>query len=252
MFHAAADDSEESWARPRPARVVGRDRRAVPRHRPITPPAGWVQVFGGDGHQMVPTGRSPRRRSCPRSTRRPGGASRSARSATTTSTRWSRSSRSPRPGPFRPRTIELGGYVGIFHDSKLVAMAGQRLRPPGYCEVSAVCTHPDARRRGYALDRHRSRRRRRSRIVARRRSSTSPSPTRRDSPCTSSSDSPLGASCRSARTASQRAADQLVRRGGCARRRAEPCPLLPRRRRARPARRASVSTPSPRCRVASR
>ena len=54
------------------------------------------------------------------------------------------------PGPFRPRTIELGGYIGIFHDSKLVAMAGQRLRPPGYCEVSAVCTHPDARRRGYA------------------------------------------------------------------------------------------------------
>ena len=54
------------------------------------------------------------------------------------------------PGPFRPRTIELGGYIGIFHDDELVAMAGQRLRPPGYCEVSAVCTHPDARRRGYA------------------------------------------------------------------------------------------------------
>ncbi|MET0324393.1 MAG: GNAT family N-acetyltransferase [Ilumatobacteraceae bacterium] len=54
------------------------------------------------------------------------------------------------PGPFRPRTIELGGYVGIFHDDRLVAMAGRRLRPPGYVEVSAVCTHPDARRRGYA------------------------------------------------------------------------------------------------------
>ena len=54
------------------------------------------------------------------------------------------------PGPFRPRTIELGGYVGIFHGTQLVAMAGQRLRPPGFREVSAVCTHPDARRRGYA------------------------------------------------------------------------------------------------------
>jgi predicted GNAT family acetyltransferase len=54
------------------------------------------------------------------------------------------------PGPFRPRTIELGGYVGIFHDAALVAMAGQRFRPPGFCEVSAVCTHPDVRRRGYA------------------------------------------------------------------------------------------------------
>ena len=54
------------------------------------------------------------------------------------------------PGPFRRRTIDLGGYIGIFHDDELVAMAGQRLRPPGYCEVSAVCTHPAARRRGYA------------------------------------------------------------------------------------------------------
>ena len=54
------------------------------------------------------------------------------------------------PGPFRPRTIDLGGFVGVFHGDELVAMAGQRLRPPGYCEVSSVCTHPDARRRGYA------------------------------------------------------------------------------------------------------
>ena len=55
-----------------------------------------------------------------------------------------------KPGPFVQRTIELGGYVGIFHDDELVAMAGQRMRPPGHCEISAVCTHPDARRRGYA------------------------------------------------------------------------------------------------------
>ena len=34
--------------------------------------------------------------------------------------------------------------------NRLVAMAGRRLRPPGFVEVSAVCTHPDARRRGYA------------------------------------------------------------------------------------------------------
>jgi predicted GNAT family acetyltransferase len=54
------------------------------------------------------------------------------------------------PGPWLPRTQSLGGYVGIFHDTTLVAMAGQRLQPPGYCEISAVCTHPDARRRGYA------------------------------------------------------------------------------------------------------
>ena len=54
------------------------------------------------------------------------------------------------PGPFRPRTIELGDYYGVFDDGRLVAMAGERLRLPGLTEVSAVCTHPDARRRGLA------------------------------------------------------------------------------------------------------
>jgi ribosomal protein S18 acetylase RimI-like enzyme len=54
------------------------------------------------------------------------------------------------PGPFRPRTVEFGGYVGIRDSGKLVAMAGQRIRPAGYTEISAVCTHPDARGRGHA------------------------------------------------------------------------------------------------------
>lgn len=54
------------------------------------------------------------------------------------------------PGPFRERTIELGNYYGIFEGDRLLAMAGQRMRVPGFVEVSAVCTHPDARGRGYA------------------------------------------------------------------------------------------------------
>jgi GNAT superfamily N-acetyltransferase len=54
------------------------------------------------------------------------------------------------PGPFRQRTIELGAFFGIFESDRLVAMAGQRLHLPGFVEVSAVCTHPDARGRGYA------------------------------------------------------------------------------------------------------
>jgi predicted GNAT family acetyltransferase len=54
------------------------------------------------------------------------------------------------PGPFRRRTIELGDYVGLFDDERLVAMAGERLHLPGYTEISAVATHPDARRRGLA------------------------------------------------------------------------------------------------------
>jgi ribosomal protein S18 acetylase RimI-like enzyme len=54
------------------------------------------------------------------------------------------------PGPFRTGTHELGGYYGIFEGTRLLSMAGQRTRLPGYVEVSAVCTHPDARGRGYA------------------------------------------------------------------------------------------------------
>jgi ribosomal protein S18 acetylase RimI-like enzyme len=54
------------------------------------------------------------------------------------------------PGPFRLRTIELGNFYGIFHGDRLVSMAGKRMHLPGFVEVSGVCTHPDARGRGYA------------------------------------------------------------------------------------------------------
>ncbi|MFN8492510.1 MAG: GNAT family N-acetyltransferase [Caldilineaceae bacterium] len=54
------------------------------------------------------------------------------------------------PGPFQPRTIELGHYVGIWQDGMLAAMAGVRMHLPGYHEISAVCTHPDFQRRSYA------------------------------------------------------------------------------------------------------
>jgi ribosomal protein S18 acetylase RimI-like enzyme len=54
------------------------------------------------------------------------------------------------PGPFLRRTIELGGYVGVRRDGCLVAMAGERLRPPGYAEISAVATDPAFRKGGLA------------------------------------------------------------------------------------------------------
>ena len=54
------------------------------------------------------------------------------------------------PGPFRERTHELGVFYGIFESGRLVSMAGQRTRVPGFVEVSAVCTHLDARGKGYA------------------------------------------------------------------------------------------------------
>ncbi len=56
------------------------------------------------------------------------------------------------PGPFRDRTIEMGTYIGHRVDGRLVAMAGERLKPPGFTEISAVCTDPAHRRRGLARE----------------------------------------------------------------------------------------------------
>jgi len=48
------------------------------------------------------------------------------------------------------RAHELGRFVGVRHEGRLVAMAGERMKAGAYTEVSGVCTHPDARGKGYA------------------------------------------------------------------------------------------------------
>ena len=55
-----------------------------------------------------------------------------------------------KPGPFEQNTIQFGHYEGIYQGDQLVAMAGQRMNPKPYAEVSAVCTHPDFLGRGLA------------------------------------------------------------------------------------------------------
>ncbi len=55
-----------------------------------------------------------------------------------------------KPGPFGPRTHELGTFLGIRIDGQLVAMAGERMKPANYTEITAVCVHPACRGRGYA------------------------------------------------------------------------------------------------------
>ena len=55
-----------------------------------------------------------------------------------------------RPGPFGPRTIELGDYFGYFDGERLIAMAGERMAAPGLREISGVCTDPGHQGRGYA------------------------------------------------------------------------------------------------------
>jgi len=55
-----------------------------------------------------------------------------------------------KPGPFLPRTHELGNYYGFRSEGRLVAMAGERMQIPGFTEVSAVATHPEFRGKGYS------------------------------------------------------------------------------------------------------
>ena len=55
-----------------------------------------------------------------------------------------------KPGPFGTRTLEMGRYIGVYKNGELLAMAGERMHLPGYIELSAICTHPQARGRRLA------------------------------------------------------------------------------------------------------
>lgn len=52
------------------------------------------------------------------------------------------------PGPFGERTIEMGTYLGVREGGRLIAMAGERMHPTGWTEISAVCTDPEFRGQG--------------------------------------------------------------------------------------------------------
>ncbi len=54
------------------------------------------------------------------------------------------------PHYFRPRTMDMGRYFGIYQEGRLAAMIGERLGTEAYREMSAICTHPDFHGRGYA------------------------------------------------------------------------------------------------------
>jgi predicted GNAT family acetyltransferase len=54
-----------------------------------------------------------------------------------------------KPGPFSVRTHELGTFLGIRVDGQLAAMAGERMKPGNYTEITAVCVRPDHRGRGF-------------------------------------------------------------------------------------------------------
>ncbi|MGY1742895.1 MULTISPECIES: GNAT family N-acetyltransferase [unclassified Blastococcus] len=104
-----------------------------------SPPAGWERAFEGAGVQLVDDGVD--------AVPDPGAVPLTAGDVPEMLALVERT----RPGPFLPRTVELGTYLGLRDDDgALVAMAGERLRPPGWTEISAVCTDPAARGRGLA------------------------------------------------------------------------------------------------------
>jgi predicted GNAT family acetyltransferase len=107
------------------------------RAEPFEPPAGWTAVMTILGPQMV----------ADRLVAPPGEAPVRALTAADVPAMLELIELA-RPGPFHANTIELGGYVGAFDGDHLVGMAGRRMRFPGWTEISAVATHPDARRRG--------------------------------------------------------------------------------------------------------
>lgn len=57
-----------------------------------------------------------------------------------------------KPGPFAIDTPLLGEFLGIRQNGRLIAMAGQRMRLPGWVEISGVCVHPDFQGHGHGAD----------------------------------------------------------------------------------------------------
>lgn len=123
------------------ATLIGPGARClIMRDKVPEPPAGWVEDVRGPGIQMVtgPDGLGPV------------GSFTARRLTVDDVPQMVDLVRLTQPGPFEPRTIEMGRYLGHFDGDRLLAMAGERLRPGSFTEISAVCTHPDARGRGLA------------------------------------------------------------------------------------------------------
>jgi ribosomal protein S18 acetylase RimI-like enzyme len=103
------------------------------------PPDGWTVEFEGDGLQLVATDALESRPSGDLVTLGAADVPEMLDLVART-----------KPGPFAPRTYELGTYLGVRRDGALVAMAGERLHPAGWTEISAVCTDPAHRGQGLA------------------------------------------------------------------------------------------------------
>jgi predicted GNAT family acetyltransferase len=139
-FAATRDTSQESYAALRPL-VSGNDRVALFTSYAIDPPKGFTIELATTAEQMVaPTSISDVvRASVVELGERDVSAMRDLVELT-------------KPGPLGPRTHELGRFLGVWDDRQLVAMAGERMKMPGYTEITVVCTHPSRRGQGPGED----------------------------------------------------------------------------------------------------
>jgi ribosomal protein S18 acetylase RimI-like enzyme len=122
------------------AKLVGPEGVALLGRPPLDPPPGWEIVFDLVGYQYIAPPDLGTRAEPERFTTL-GSVDADDMMALVAATR---------PGPFRPRTHELGTYIGLRENDALVAMAGERFQPGGYSELSAVCTDPAYRGKGLA------------------------------------------------------------------------------------------------------
>ena len=133
---ASADAGIDPWAEL--AALLGPGARALVAGLPLSPPSDWRVVLEIAGVQMVGDAVEPLRD--PEAVAL--GAEHADQMAELTAL--------TQPGPWERRTYELGGYQGLFHEGRLIAMAGERMHPPGFTEVSAVCTRAEFRGMGLA------------------------------------------------------------------------------------------------------
>jgi GNAT superfamily N-acetyltransferase len=131
------EPTPEDWDALR--KLVGPDRAAVLARRRLDLPDDWELSFEMCGTQMVREGAAVARPDLAVERLTTAQVEEAADLVART-----------KPGPWAARTIELGTYLGIRVDGALVAMAGERMRPPGHTEISAVCTDPAFRGRGLA------------------------------------------------------------------------------------------------------
>jgi ribosomal protein S18 acetylase RimI-like enzyme len=126
------------------AELVGPGGAAALIRADLEPPEGWTELFGGVGVQMTWSGEEL--------AGRPSDGFDVVRLSDADVPEMVALVARTEPGPFTDRTIELGTYLGLRDraDGALVAMAGQRMRPPGHVEISAVCTDAAFRGRGLA------------------------------------------------------------------------------------------------------